>query len=313
MRTLPLGDSGLLVSAVGLGCNNFGGRLALDRTRAVVDAALDAGITLLDTADTYGNKGGSETQLGEVLAGRRDRVVLATKFGMDMAGAYGTDDARGSRRYIRKAIDGSLRRLKTDHVDLYQMHVPDPVTPVEETVEALQELVREGKVRYLGHSNFAGWQVAEAHYLTRGRSPFISAQNHYSLLEREVETEVVPACLRYGVGLLPFFPLAKGLLTGKVRRADGAPEGSRLHGQDDYLTADKFDRVEALEKWGAEHGRSLLEIAIAGLGAQPAVASVIAGASSPEQVRANVAAGEWRPTADEVAAIDAIAPPRRPT
>ncbi|HEV7209002.1 MAG TPA: aldo/keto reductase [Mycobacteriales bacterium] len=309
MRTRHLGSSGLVVSTVGLGCNNFGGRLDLDGTRAVVDAALDAGVTLLDTSDTYGNKGGSETLLGQVLAGRRDEVVLATKFGMDMAGAYGPDfGARGSRRYIRQAIEGSLRRLRTDHIDLYQMHAPDPHTPFEETVAALLELVQEGKVRYLGHSNFAGWQIAEAHYLARPGTAFISAQNHYSLLERGVEAEVVPACLRYGVGLLPFFPLANGLLTGKVRREAGAPVGSRLHGRDSYLRADKFDRVEALEKWAAENGRSLLEVAIGGLAAQPAVASVIAGAMTAEQVRANVAAGGWEPSAAQLAAIDAICP-----
>lgn len=315
MRTRHLGNSGLAVSVVGLGCNNFGGRLDADGTRAVVHAALDAGITLLDTADIYGGKGGSETLLGEVLAGHRDEVVLATKFGMDMGGAYGDDfGARGSRRYIRRAIEGSLRRLRTDHVDLYQMHEPDPGTPLEETADALAELVREGKVRYLGHSNFAGWQIAEAHFLARGPGavPFVSAQNHYSLLERDAEAEVVPACRRFGVGLLPYYPLARGLLTGKVTRESGAPPGTRLHGQDGLLTADRFDRVEALQGWARQHGRTLLEVAVGALAAQPAVASVIAGASTPDQVRANVAAGAWHPGPAELAAIDAICPPRRP-
>lgn len=310
MRTRHLGSSGLVVSTVGLGCNNFGGRLDLTATRAVVDAAIDAGVTLLDTADTYGNKGGSETMLGQVLAGRRDQIVLATKFGMDMAGTYGDDfGARGSRRYIRRAIEGSLGRLRTDYLDLFQMHAPDPNTPFEETAAALRELVVEGKVRYLGHSNFTGWQIAEAHFLAQSGSPFISAQNHYSLLERGIEPEIIPACLRYGIGLLPFFPLANGLLTGKVRRDAGAPKGSRLHGRNSYLTAEKFDRVEALEKWAAANGRSLLELAIGGLAAQPAVTSVIAGAMTPDQVRANVAAGEWEPNPAELAAVNALSAP----
>jgi len=303
-----------MVSAVGLGCNNFGMRLDLQATRAVIDAAIDEGVTLLDTADIYGGKGGSETMLGEVLGSRREQIVLATKFGNDMAGANGPDfGARGSRRYIRRAVESSLRRLQTDHIDLYQMHQPDPITPLEETIEALTELVTEGKVRYLGHSNFAGWQIAAAHYLGRagGRAPFISAQNHYSLLERDIEAEVMPACKAFSVGLLPFFPLANGLLTGKVRRDSAAPAGSRLADQVNfggYLTDAKFDRVEALEKWAAEHGRTLLEVAIGGLAAQPTVASVIAGATSPEQVRANVAAGEWEPSAAELAEINAIVP-----
>jgi aryl-alcohol dehydrogenase-like predicted oxidoreductase len=315
MRYVHLGGSGLVVSAVGLGCNNFGMRLDVDATRRVVDAALDEGVTLLDTADTYGGQGGSEEQLGEVLKGRRDDVVLATKFGMDMQGKLGRDfGARGSRAYVRRAVEASLRRLQTDHIDLYQMHAPDPSTPFEETYDALADLVREGKVRYLGHSNFAGWQVAEAHYLSRlhGWPPFVSAQNHYSLLERNVEREVIPACVAYDVGMLPFFPLAMGLLTGKVTRAGGAPAGTRLADRGGYVTDAKLDVVEALTAWGEKIGRSLLEIAIAGLGAQRAVTSVIAGATKPEQVRANVAAGEWEPTADELAALDAIAPSRRP-
>jgi aryl-alcohol dehydrogenase-like predicted oxidoreductase len=312
MRYSTLGSSGLAVSVVGLGCNNFGGRLDLDATRAVVDAAIDAGITMFDTADIYGNQGGSERLLGEVLAGRRDAVVLATKFGMDMKGANGADGgARGSRRYIRTAVEASLSRLQTDHIDLYQMHAPDPLTPLEETVAALEELVTEGKVRYLGHSNFTGWQLADAHWLAlRGSgAPFVSAQNHWSLLERAVEAELVPSALAHGVGVLPFFPLANGLLTGKVTREHGAPEGSRLHGADGYLTAEKFDRVEALAGWAAEHGRTLLEVAIGWLAAQPAVGSVIAGATRREQVLANAATAEWEPSAEDIAQIGALAPP----
>ncbi|MGH9059395.1 MAG: aldo/keto reductase, partial [Acidimicrobiales bacterium] len=215
MRYRQLGRSGLTVSVVGLGCNNFGGRIDLDASRAVVDAALEEGVTLLDTSNTYGNRGGSETVLGEVLAGRRDQVVLASKWGMDMGEGPGT--ARGSRRYIHRAVEDSLRRLQTDHIDLYQLHRPDPLTPIDETLEALDDLVRSGKVRYIGSSNFASWQVADAEWVARTRhlTRFVSAQNHYSLLERGVEAELLPACEHFGVGVLPFFPLANGLLTGK--------------------------------------------------------------------------------------------------
>jgi len=235
MRYRPLGQSGLLVSVVGLGCNNFGSRLDLDGTRAVVDAAIDAGVTLFDTSDTYGGGGGSERALGEILGSRRDQVVLATKFGgrgVDLG--YGpAAGAKGGRAYIRRAVTGSLRRLRTDYIDLYQLHVPDPVTPVEETLAALHELVTEGKVRYIGHSNFSGWQLADAAHLAArdGRTPFISAQNHWSLLERQAEAEVVPAASRFGLGVLPFFPLANGLLTGKVRRGQPIPAHQRRPGQ----------------------------------------------------------------------------------
>ncbi|MGI8681599.1 MAG: aldo/keto reductase [Mycobacteriales bacterium] len=312
-RNRQLGDSGLTVSVVGLGCNNFGRRLDLDGTRAVVEAALEAGVTLFDTADTYGKEhdGGSEALLGEVLAGRRDDVVLATKFGMDMAGANGPDwGVRGSRRYIRRAVEASLRRLRTDYIDLYQMHVPDRRTPIAETLAALDELVTEGKVRYLGSSNFAGWQVADADWTARraGSERFISAQNNYNLLEREVEAELVPACLRYGVGVLPFFPLANGLLTGKYRRNQPPPPGTRLSEKSHLLSGRNFDRVEGLEKYAAERGISLLDVAIGGLAAQPAVACVIAGATKPEQVRANVAAGGWQPTPEDLAALDDVVP-----
>ncbi|HMA46049.1 MAG TPA: aldo/keto reductase [Frankiaceae bacterium] len=315
MRYRPLGTSGLLVSVVGLGCNNVGSRLDLDATRAVVDAALESGVTFLDTADSYGNKGGSETLLGHVLRHRRDDVVLATKFGSDMAGAYGPDfGARASRRYLRRAIEGSLRRLQTDHVDLYQLHKPDPYTPVEETLEALDELVREGKTRYVGSSNLAAWQVADAEWTarTRGTTPFIGAQNHYNLLERGAEAELVPACRRYGIGVVPYYPLANGLLAGKYHRGQAPPPGTRLAGRLDELTGEVFDTLEALESFARERGRSLLDVAIGGLAAQPAVASVIAGATSPEQVRANAAAGEWQPGGDDLAVLDKIVPARRP-
>jgi aryl-alcohol dehydrogenase-like predicted oxidoreductase len=313
MRYRPLGNAGLQVSVVGLGCNNFGGRVDVEGTRAVVDAAIDAGITLFDTAEIYGGRDASESLLGEVLWGRRDQVVLATKFGHqrhDM-GYPPAAGAKGGRAYIRRAVAASLQRLRTDYLDLYQLHTPDPVTPIEETLAALDELVHEGKVRYIGHSNLAGWQVAEAAHLARERNltPFISAQNRWSLLDREVEREVVPAARHYGVGVLPFFPLAQGLLTGKVRRGQAPPADSRLAERPSLVTGERLDQVEALAKWGEAHGRSLLEIAIGALAAQPGCSSVIAGATRPEQVRANVAAGEWEPTAEQLAEIDEIVPP----
>jgi aryl-alcohol dehydrogenase-like predicted oxidoreductase len=313
MRYRPLGDSGLMVSVTGLGCNNFGGRLDLDATRAVVNAALEAGITLLDTSDTYGNGGGSEELLGEVLAARRDEVVLATKFGhQDFDMGYGpAAGAKGGRAYIRRAVERSLRRLRTDYLDLYQIHTPDPVTPAAETLAALGELVAEGKVRYLGNSNFTGWQIADAAHVARaaGAVPFISAQNHWSLLERGAEAEVVPAARHFGLGVLPYFPLANGLLTGKVRKGQAPPPGSRLAGRPGYLTEFKLDRVEALISWAAEHGLTVLEVAIGALAAQPGCASVIAGATSPEQVKANAAAADWIPSAADLAGLDQIVPP----
>lgn len=309
-----LGDSGLVVSAVGLGGNNFGLHLDLDATRAVVDAALDLGVNLIDTSDSYGT---SEEVLGEVLDGRRADVVIATKFGSDLHGANGPDwGARGSRRYIRTAIEASLRRLRTDHIDLYQLHWPDPHTPIAETLAALTELVAEGKVRYIGSSNLAAWQVTDAEWTARtaGTERFVSAQNHYNLLERGAEAELVPACRRHGIGVLPYFPLASGLLTGKYRRGEAPPDGSRLArwGQTDRLTDERFDVVEGLEKYASERGITILDVAIGGLAAQPGVASVIAGATSVEQVRANVAAGTWRPSADDLAALDGIVPSPRP-
>ena len=318
MRYRTLGDSGLLVSVVGLGCNNFGGRLDNARTRAVVDAAIDAGVTLFDTADMYGRDGGSELALGEALKGRRDRVVLATKFGHQGADmGYGpAAGAKGGRKYIRLAVEKSLTRLQTDYIDLYQLHTPDPLTPVDETIAALDELVTEGKVRYIGHSNLSGWQLADAAHtaLAAGRAAFISAQNHWSLLERGAEREVVPAARHFGLGVLPYYPLANGLLTGKVRQGQEIPAGTRLTEprRAGFVTDDKLGKVEALIAWGQAQGVSVLEIAIGGLAAQPGCSSVIAGATSPDQVKANVAAGEWEPTRDQLEAIDEIVPPPAP-
>ncbi len=316
MRYRRLGDSGLTVSVVGLGCNDFGRRSDLARSRTLVDAALDAGITLFDTADGYGTNrdGSSERFLGQAVGRRRDEVVIATKFGQDMKGSNGADwGRRGARRYVRRAVEASLTRLGTDHIDLYQMHFPDPGTPVEETLDALDDLVRAGKVLYVGSSNFSGWQVVDADWTARsaGLSRFVSAQNHYSLLEREVERELVPALERCAVGLLPYFPLANGLLTGKYRRGVLPPPGTRLHGRHDALSDLAFDRVEALTAFAEERGRSLLDVAIGGLAAQPAVASVIAGATSPEQVRANAAAGCWEPSQADLAELDRIVPTPR--
>nr|WP_296073545.1 aldo/keto reductase [uncultured Actinoplanes sp.] len=312
MNYRRLGTSGLVVSVVGIGCNNFGRKLDLEGTREVVDAALDAGVTLFDTADIYGTPHGtSEEFLGAALKGRRDDVIVATKFGMNMEGLNGKDfGARGSRRYIVRAVEASLRRLETDYIDLYQMHEPDPATPIDETLAALDDLVRSGKVRYLGSSNFSGWQIADADWTARAGdlTPFVSVQNQYSLLEREVETEVVPACEHFGLGLLPFFPLNSGLLSGKYRRGEKPAAGTRL-AQDRYqrwLDAADWDTIEALSAFGAERGHSLLDVAIAGLAARPAVTSVIAGATTAEQVQANVAAGAWQLTAEDVAALDAV-------
>ena len=311
MRYQPLGDSGLRVSVVGLGCNNFGRRVDAAGTKAVVDAAIENGVTLFDTAESYGN-GESETLLGQALTGRSDQVVIATKFGHaanDMG--YGpAAGSKGGRAYIRRAVEASLRRLGTDYIDLYQIHTPDPDTPIAETLAALTELVAEGKVRYLGHSNFTGWQIAQAAHVASeiGATPFVSAQNHWSFLERDVETEVVPAANEYGVGVLPYFPLAMGLLTGKIRRGTPPPEGTRLSGRSDYITEDKLDRVEALTTWAQEQGRSILDVAVGALAAQPGCASVIAGATKPEQVVANVKAGSWEPTDQQLAEIDEIVP-----
>jgi aryl-alcohol dehydrogenase-like predicted oxidoreductase len=304
-----LGD--LQVPVVGLGCNNFGRRLDLDGTRAVVDAALEAGANLLDTADVYGSEGGaSETLLGQALEGRRDEVVLATKFGMDMTsrGAGDVPDApRGSREYIRWAVQGSLRRLRTDVIDLYQYHEPDGTTPVAETLGAMSELVDEGLVRTLGVSNFDAAQLREAHDAAGDR--LVSIQNEYSLLKRGVEAEVTPECERLGIGILPFFPLASGLLTGKYRRGEDAPEGTRLAGGGEVADGPTFDRLERMAQFAQERGIEPIDVAIGGLAAQSMVASVIAGATKPEQVRRNVRAAAWRPSAEDLAELDEIFPP----
>ena len=299
MTYQQLGRSGLTVSTVGLGCNNFGARMANEDVPRVVSAAIDAGITLFDTADVYGNVGGSETLLGQALGSRRAEVIVATKFGMDMAGDNGPDwGVRGSRRYIRLAVENSLRRLGTDWIDLYQMHAPDPHTPIEETLAALSELVSEGKVRYIGSSNFSGWQVIDADWTAQsaGYEPFVSAQNEYSWLNRDIEAELVPALDHTGQGLLPYFPLARGLLTGKYKRGAPAPTGTRLASQATPLEQANFDKVEAIEKFAAERDISMLQVAVGGLAAMPTVASVIAGATRVEQIEQNVSAGGWLPT-----------------
>jgi aryl-alcohol dehydrogenase-like predicted oxidoreductase len=309
MEFRRLGNSGLVVSVVGLGTNNLGMRLDDAASREVVHAALDEGITLFDTSDSYG---ASEERLGRFLEGRRDDAVLATKFGSDVR-RLGLDNgedwgARGSRRYVRRAVESSLQRLRTDWIDLYQLHRPDPLTPIDETLAALSDLVREGKVRYVGSSNFTGWQVADAEWTarTRGFERFVSAQNEYNWLERGVEADLVPALERYRIGLLPYFPLANGLLTGKYRRAQPPPAGSRLHGRPAELTGAAFDVVERLERFAAARDTSLLDVAIGGLAGKPTVASIIAGATSRAQVAANVAAGAWRPALDDLAELDEI-------
>jgi aryl-alcohol dehydrogenase-like predicted oxidoreductase len=300
---------GLDASAVGLGCNNFGRRLDLDGTRAVVDAALDAGVTFFDTADIYGSEAGaSETLLGQALEGRRDSVVLATKFGMDMStrGASPPAAPRGAREYIRWAIEGSLRRLRTDTVDLYQYHEPDGTTPVAETLGYMSELVDEGKVRFLGVSNFSAEQLRVAHDAAGER--LVSIQNEYSLLKRDIEAGVTPECERLGIGILPFFPLASGLLTGKYRRGEDAPEGTRLHGRGEVADDETFDRLERLAGSAEARGIEPIDVAIGGLAAQPAVASVIAGATKPEQVGRNARAAEWKPSEEDLRELDEIFP-----
>ncbi len=309
-----LGRSGLAVSRVGLGCNTFGARIDGDEVRAIVHAALDAGVTLFDTAEVYGSvPGESEELLGAALGGRREEAVVATKFGHTAARVAAPSwEPRGSRSAVVRAVEGSLRRLGTDRIDLLQLHEPDPATPIEETLAALDDVVRAGKVRYVGSSNFAGWQVADADRVSSqlGGVRFVSAQNHWNLLERGAEAELVPACRHYGIGILPYFPLAFGLLTGKYRRDEAPPEGSRLAlprlaGR---LADADWSKIEALRKFADARGIGLLDIAIGWLAAQPVVGSVIAGARTPDQVRANVAAGRWRPTAEDLAELDRIAP-----
>jgi aryl-alcohol dehydrogenase-like predicted oxidoreductase len=300
MRERHVGNSGLIVSVVGLGCNNFGWRIDAEQSRSVVDAALDSGVTLFDTAESYGG-GESEVFLGRALRGRRDEVVIATKFGGGRSGNV----PGGSAEYIRSAIEGSLERLGTDYIDLYQYHRPDGVTPIEETLGALDELMRAGKVRHLGSSNFSAKQVRSADAVARGRgfSPFVSAQNEYSLLQREVEDELVPTLEQLGLGLIPYFPLASGLLTGKFTRGQPAPTGTRLAERGVPADAATWDRVESLQAFANARGLSLLDVAIGGLAAMPAVSSVIAGATSPGQVRANAVAGEWVPSPEELAEL----------
>ena len=303
MRTRTLGDDGPEVTVVGLGTNNFGPRIDFDRASTVVDAAVDAGITLFDTADIYG-QGTSEEFIGRALDGRRDRVMIATKFGKEMD--ENPSERRGSREYIRWAVEGSLRRLRTDYIDLYQMHEPDESTPVEETLGALQELVTEGKVRFAGNSNYSAEQIQEADGLARERvvARFVAAQNHYSLVERAIEDDVLPVCERLGLGQLPYFPLASGLLTGKYTRGVAPTEG-RLVGR--AVAEERWDRYEAVQRYADERGVPILHVAIGGLLAlSPAVSCVIAGATKPEQVRANVEAAGWEPPADDVSALRAL-------
>jgi len=299
MDSVDLGESGLRVSRVGLGCNNFGGRLGLEETRAVVDAARDAGVTFFDTAESYGNGGGSERLLGEILEGRRDRVFLATKF------AWEPDGQRAAPESIRRSIEGSLERLRTDYVDLYYLHRPDPDVPIGDTLGALDELVGAGKVRAIGCSNFSAEQLAEADRVAReqGTVRFTVLQNHYNLLRLEDDEEVLPLCRELAVAYIPYFPLASGLLTGKYRRGEPAPEGTRLAGRE--IEDKQLERVDALTRFAEERGHTVHEVAVAALASTPGIASVIAGATKPEQVRANAAAASWRLSQDELDALRA--------
>jgi aryl-alcohol dehydrogenase-like predicted oxidoreductase len=310
MKFRNLGPSGLQVSLVGLGCNNFGGRCDLEATRKVIHKAFDLGITFFDTADTYGNKGGSETAMGQVLGDMRKDIVLASKFAnpMDEAGRL----RGGSRRYIMSAVEASLRRLKTDWLDLYQMHNMDPRTPIEETLRALDDLVRQGKVRYIGCSNYSGWRLVEALWTSRHHNlnAFVSCQDHYNLLERGIEKGVVPAMEKYGLGLLPFYPLASGMLTGKYIRGATLPAGTRLAGNKEsanrWLTETNLAKVERLQAFAEERGHSLLELAFSWLAARPSVSSVIAGATRPEQLEGNARAADWVLSAEDLAEIDRL-------
>jgi len=306
-----LGGSGLRVSLVGLGCNNFGGRIDFEASKQVVHKALDAGITLFDTADAYGERGGSEEALGRILGDRRKDIVLATKFGLPMDDAETLSGA--SRRYIMTAVEASLRRLKTDWIDLYQQHRPDPRTPIEETLRALDDLVRQGKVRYVGCSNLPAWQVVEAVFTSKhlGLNAYVSCQDEYSLVVREPDKELIPAMQRHGLGLLPYFPLASGLLTGKYRRNAQMPQGARLSKiqrlSDRFLTEDNWAKAERLADFCEKRGHSLLELAFSWLAARPTVASVIAGATRPEQIEANIRAVGWTLTPEEIAEVDRLA------
>lgn len=314
MKYKSVGKSGLVVSAVGLGCNNFGRAGVIteeyEASERVVRAALDAGITFFDTADSYGMEPGlSERFLGRALGKERDRVIVATKFGMPVHGANGPDfGARGSRRYIIQSVEASLRRLDTDWIDLYQYHTPDGITPIEETLSALDDLVRSGKVRYLGHSNRAGWQIAEAAHVARGATPFISAQNHYNLLDRRAELEVIPAAEHYGLGVFPYFPLANGLLTGKYTKGI-APQGTRLALEDKQAVLEGADlaQLAGFGAFAAGQGVSPVQVAIGWLAHNPVVASVIAGATRTEQVRQN--ADLWEPSEQDLVRLEEIFPP----
>jgi aryl-alcohol dehydrogenase-like predicted oxidoreductase len=297
MRTRTLGP--LEVTVVGLGCNNFGGRVDEAGTEAVVDAALDAGVTFFDTADIYGGRGGSEELLGRALDGRRDRVVLATKFGKPMGDGA---EHRGSPDYIRRSLDGSLRRLRTEVIDLYQHHEEDPGTALEETIGTLEELVREGKIRAYGTSNYRAERLEQVKALAS--DVYVSEQNEYSWLHRDAERELLPACERLGIGFIPYFPLASGLLTGKVTRDRPPGEGTRLYGR--TIAVERLAKVERLAAWGKVHGASVLDVAVGGLLAVRPVASVIAGATRPEQVRENAAASAWEPSDAELAELRAF-------
>jgi aryl-alcohol dehydrogenase-like predicted oxidoreductase len=303
----PLGDSGVEVSVVGLGCNNFGRRVDLEGTRAVVDAALDEGVTFFDTADVYG-RGQSEEFLGQVLEGRRDRVTLATKFGAPVGDS---DVPRGSRDYIMRAIEGSLRRLRTDTIDVYWYHRPDGVTPIADTLEALDELVRAGSVRAIGASNFSARQVEEADTVARERgvTRFAAIQNEYSLLVRDPERDVLPACERLGIGFVPYFPLASGLLTGKYRRGEAGPSGARLSDREQIASDEQFDLLDGLQRYADARGVSLVDLAIGALLVRPVISSVIAGATKPEQVRTNAAAARWQPTDSDLAELEELLGP----
>ena len=311
MEYRTMGRSGLQVSLAGVGCNTFGWWIEADQAKRVVDAALDSGITLFDTADMY-DDGRSETFLGKALGKRRNDAVIVTKFGMKK-GSDQRDIPRGSRSYIIDSCEGSLKRLGTDHIDLYLHHQPDPKTPIDETLDALDRLIETGKIRYAGCSNYAGWQVADAHWLAHDRrlNPFVVAQNEWNLLEREIESEVIPACRNYGIGVMPYFPLCMGLLSGKYKRGE-QPSGDHRLGGDDaryrhLLSDESFDRIDKLTAYAAEHGHSLLELAIGWLASQEVVATVICGATRPEQIVANAAAvTAWRLTADDMAAVDTL-------
>jgi len=310
MKTRNLGNSGLAVSVVGLGCNNFGMRIDVEGSRAVIDKAIDLGITLFDTADVYGKRGGSETILGQALGERRKDIILATKFGMVMNEA---DTMKGaSRRYILSAVESSLRRLNTDWIDLYQVHTPDPRTPLDETLKTLDDLVRQGKVRYFGCSNYPAWQVVEACWIGRGLgiNSFASCQDEYSLLARTIERDLIPAMEKYRLGLLPYFPLASGLLTGKYKRGEAAAAGTRFAAwksvSQRYISEKNWSIVEALSNFASERGHTLLELAFSWLLAKPVVSSVIAGATRPDQVEMNVGAANWDLTSADLSAIDQL-------